>query len=374
MWLLAFLGMMTKTVEITLGVHFREIDENGHLHGGPMYYIQKGLKWSFLAKIFTVAILVDAVLGAAILQPYTVGSAFQESYDQSPYIITTFMAIITGFVVIGGIKRIGQFCEKIVPVMAAVYIIGGIIIFIWNYDKIPEVFHMIIKYAFNPTPRSLFGGAAGITISSAIKNGVDRGMFSNEAGMGTAPMVHATADTTHPFKQGLWGAFEVFFDTTIICTITAFAVLSTGVLSSGKNEIKLVIKAFSVVFPENLAGSIIFLCTLFFCLSTQIGFFVYYQTAIEKLFGYNAFRILKWFYIFPGILFAGVKAADKLWSFASISVAFCAIPNLIAIIALRKTFMKLKDDFVSKRKKFALKPAKLSETEEFNENSHNQSQ
>ena len=203
MWLLACFGMMTKMAEISLAVHYRERDEEGRVKGGPMYYITRGLGWKTLAKIFSLGIVINSLIAAALLQPHTVGRAFLSSYNFSPYLITGAMAIITAFVVIGGIKRIGQFCEKLVPFMSIIYILGGIIIFLLNYAKIPEVFGMIFKYAFAPTPAA--GGFAGATIAAAIKNGMARGMLSNEAGNGTAPMVHATANTRHPVQQGLWG-------------------------------------------------------------------------------------------------------------------------------------------------------------------------
>ena len=255
MWLLALFGMLTKTAEITLAVHYRDIDAQGNVHGGPMYYIQKGLGWKFLAKLFCIGILINSVLASSILQTHTVGRAFLSSYGISPYIVIGAMIVIASFVIIGGVKRIGQFCEKLVPFMALLYIAGGIIIFFSNYTKIPEVFYLIFKSAFAVVPAS--GGIVGYAVKTAIKEGMAKGTLSSEAGSGTAPMVHATADTPHPFQQGIWGAFEVFIDTIVICTITAFAVLSTGVMSSGNSGIELVIDAFSSVFSSGIAGSFI---------------------------------------------------------------------------------------------------------------------
>lgn len=351
MWLLALLGMMTKTCEITLAVHYRDMDKKGNLHGGPMYYINKGLGWKFLAQLFSIGVLINAILSASILQSHTVGRAFLSSYNFSPYIITVMMAITTGFVVIGGIKRIGQFCVRLVPLMSVVYIMGGIIIFIVNYTKIPEVFGMIFKYAFAPAPA--VGGFAGAAVTAAIQMAMSRGMLSNEAGLGTAPMAHATADTKHPFQQGIWGAFEVFVDTIIICTITSFAILSTGVLSNGQSGIELTIKAFSSIFPAGLASSFISFSILTFCLSTQIGFFIYYETAIVNIFSKKAMKFLKWFYLMPGVIFAGIADVDKLWVFADISVGVCSIPNLIAVLALSGAFFKLMKDFLDDRNEYA---------------------
>jgi AGCS family alanine or glycine:cation symporter len=263
------------------------------------------------------------------------------------------MAIITALVIIGGIKRIGQFCEKLVPFMSIVYILGGLAVFVLNFTKIPEVLAMIFKHAFAPAPAA--GGFAGATIASAIKMGMTRGMLSNEAGLGTAPMAHATADTTHPFQQGIWGAFEVFIDTIVICTITSFAVLSTGVLSNGQSGIDLVIEAFSSVFPSDMASILISLSILTFCLSTQIGFFIYYETAFVSVFGKKAMKFFKWFYLIPGIVFAGVADVDKLWVLANISVGVCSLPNLVAVLALSGAFFKLMKDFLLGRNEYATK-------------------
>jgi len=352
MWILALFSMIIKTAEITLAVHYREVGKNGILHGGPMYYMRKGLGWKSLAKIFAGGVLVNSLLSATLLQQHTVGRAFLSSYKINPYLTTGLMAVITGFVVIGGIRRIGRVCERLVPLMSLVYILGGVAVFLINYAKIPEVFGMIIKYAFSPVPA--VGGMAGVAVSAALKEGMAKGMLSNEAGLGTAPMAHATADTTHPFQQGLWGAFETFIDTLIICSITSFAVLSTGLLGSGQSGIELVIDSFSSVFPSWLASAVISFSILLFCLSTQIGFFIYYETSVVTLFGKKSIRYLKWFYFLPGVIFAGVAHVNKLWVFANISVGVCALPNLVALLALNGAFFKLMNDFLEKHNKYAV--------------------
>jgi AGCS family alanine or glycine:cation symporter len=351
MWILALAGMMTKTAEITLAVHYREVDGGGALHGGPMYYIRKGLGWSTLAKIFSAGVLVNSVFTASLVQAHTVGRAFLSSYGLNPYLVTSLMGITTAVVVIGGVKRIGKFCEKMVPLMSLIYILGGMVIFLINYGQIPDVFSMIFRYAFAPMPA--VGGFAGVAVAAAIKEGMAKGMLSNEAGLGTAPMVHATADTEHPFQQGLWGAFEVFVDTIVICTITSFALLSTGVLSTGESGIELIMLAFSQVFTTPIANTFISICILTFCLTTQIGFFIYYQTAIIHLFGKWPMRYLKWFYFIPAIIFAGVADVNKVWVFTNIAVGVCAIPNLVAVLALSGVFFVLMQDYLQGTKKYA---------------------
>ena len=360
MWLLALLGMLTTAAEITLAVHYRDVDKEGNLHGGPMYYINKALGWKLLATLFSIGVLINSILSASLLQSHTVGRAFLSTYNLNPYLVTGAMAIITALVIIGGIKRIGQFCEKLVPFMSFVYILGGLTVFVLNFTKIPEVFGMIFKHAFAPAPAA--GGFAGATIASAIKMGMARGMLSNEAGLGTAPMAHATADTRHPFQQGIWGIFEVFIDTIVICTITSFVVLSTGVLSRGQSGIDLVIEAFSSVFPSNIASILISLSILTFCLSTQIGFFIYYETAFVSLFGKKAMKYFRWFYLIFGIVFAGVTDVAKLWVFANISVGVCSLPNLVAVLALSGAFFKLMKDFLLDRNEYATKIVDYSKT------------
>jgi AGCS family alanine or glycine:cation symporter len=345
MWVLAFLGMMTKTVEITIAVHYREIDKDGHIHGGPMHYIEKGLGWTFLAYLFSAGMLINSVFSSSLLQSHTVGRAFLSSYGISPYVVTSLMALVTATVVLGGVRRIGRVSEILVPVMSAIYLLGGLWLVVVSYQQIPGVFQDIIRYAFAPAPA--VGGAAGIAVAAAIREGVSKGMLSNEAGLGTAPMVHATTNAEHPFRQGIWGAAEVFVDTIVVCSITAFAILSTGVLGGGVSGIDLVISSFSTFFPETIAQGIISVSIMTFCLSTQIGFYIYYETSIDKLFGKHAIRYLKWFYFLPGILFAGFADVDKLWVVADISVGVVAVQNLIALLFLGGVFAKLMTDYLS---------------------------
>ena len=358
MWVFALLGMMSKTAEITLAVHYREMDSDGSLRGGPMYYIRKGLGWRPLAAAFSLGILINSLLSASLLQSHTVGRAFLSSFGLSPYITTAAMGITTGIVVIGGIRRIGRFSARLVPVMAALYVLVGLAIFILNFEKIPDVLAAIFKHAFAPAPAA--GGFLGATVAAAVKNGMNRGMLSNEAGLGTAPMAHATAETRHPFRQGIWGAFEVFIDTIVVCSITAFAVLSTGALSSGQSGIELVIEAFSAVFPAWAAAILISACILTFCLTTQIGFFIYYETAVGSLFGRRVMRFAKWIYLVPGVVFAGFSNVDKLWTFANISVGACALPNLVAVLALSGAFFRLMQDFLDNRNEYATRVVDIS--------------
>jgi AGCS family alanine or glycine:cation symporter len=358
MWLLALFATITKAAEITLAVHYRDIDETGRIRGGPMYYIDRGLGWRFLAILFSGGVVINALCSASLLQAHTVGRAFLASYDINPYLVAGSMTVVTASVVIGGVRRIGRFSERLVPLMSLVYIVGGLTLFLVNYAAIPEVFGLIFKHAFAPIPAA--GGFAGSVVMTTIREGMARGMFSNEAGMGTAPMAHATADTKHPFQQGMWGAFEVFVVTFIICTITSFAVLSTGVLSTGESGIELVITAFSAVFPESVASGLISFCILTFCLSTQIGFFIYFETAALNVFGKRGLRYVKWLYFIPPLVFAGVADVERIWVFANIAVGVCAIPNLVAVVALSGAFVTLLKDYVSGQQEYATNVVDIS--------------
>jgi len=358
MWVLAFFGMMSKTVEITLGVYYRERGPDGQLRGGPQAIIRRGLGWTPLALLFSAGMLINAVFAASMLQSHTVGRALLASYGLDPYLVTGSMAVITALVVLGGIKRIGRFSARLVPVMTLAYLAGALVVVVVNAAALPGVLDSIFSHAFSATAGA--GGVAGVAVSEAIKQGMSRGMLSNEAGMGTAPMVHATAQTDHPFRQGVWGAFEVFFDTIVICSLTALAILSTGAMSGGESGIELLLTAFAQVFPLPVASIIVSVAIATFCLSTQIGFYVYFETSLVNLVGEGPFRTLRWVYFLPGVVFAGIADVDALWVVANITVAVTAIPNLVAMLSLSGVFTKLMKDELSGERAYTT--AKVDET------------
>ena len=351
MWVLAFFGMMSKAVEITLGVHYRVTGDDGSLQGGPMYTIRRGLGWTPLAVLFSAGMVINALFASAMLQSHTVGRAFLASYDINPYLVTGVMAFVTALVALGGARRVGRFSGWMVPLMSTIYLVAGLFVVVLNADRIPDVLGMIFTYAF--TPAAGVGGVTGVAVATAIKQGMARGMLSNEAGLGTAPMVHAKAETDHPFDQGIWGVVEVFVDTMVICSITAFVILSTGALSSGQSGIELLLTAFSTSLGERVADPIVSISILTFCLSTQIGFYLYFETALVSLVGARAFRTLRWIYFLPGVMFAGVADVDRLWVFANITVAVVSIPNLFALLFLSGVFMVLMRDRLSGRNRYA---------------------
>jgi AGCS family alanine or glycine:cation symporter len=335
---------------VTIGVHYRDVDEHGHVHGGPMYYINKALGWRSLAVLFSIGVTINCFFSSSLLQAHTVGRAFHASYGLNPYLVTAGMAIVTATVAIGGVRRIGRFCEALVPFMTLAYLAGGLLILVANAAQLVPSLGEIFRYALAPAPA--VGGFAGAAVVSAIQMGMARGMLSNEAGLGTAPMVHANAETPHPFRQGLWGAAEVFIDTTVVCTITAFVILSSGVLANGNSGIEMLLDAFASFYSTDIANAFISMAILTFCLSTQIGFFVYFETALVDLFGENVFRYLKWIYFLPGVIFAGIGNVDQLWALANISVAASALPNLVALLVLSGVFMTLMHDYLSGEHRF----------------------
>ncbi len=351
MWVMAVFGMMSKTAEITLGMYYRERGADGEMRGGPQYSIRRGLGWTPLAVLFSAGMLINAVLAASLLQAHTVGRALLASYDLDPYLVTGSMAIITALVVLGGLRQIGRFSERLVPIMTLAYLAGGLVVIAANFEALPGVMISILSHAFSASAGA--GGVAGVAVSTAIKQGMARGMLSNEAGLGTAPMVHATADTEHPFQQGVWGAFEVFFDTIVICSITALAILSTGALAGGESGIELLLSAFAQVLPPAVASLIVSVSIATFCLSTQIGFYVIFETSLVSLVGVRPFKLLRWLYFVPGVLFARVADVDRLWVLANIAVAVVSIPNLVAMLCLSGVFVTLMRDELSGKRVYA---------------------
>ncbi len=351
MWLMAVFGMMLKTAEITLGVYYRQRGVDGRMRGGPQHTIRRGLGWTPLAVLFSVGMLINAVVAASLLQAHTVGRALLASYELDPYLVTGSMAIITALVVFGGAQRIGRFSARLVPIMTLAYLVGGLIVIAANFEALPEVMRSIFFHAFSASAAA--GGAAGVAVSTAIQQGMARGMLSNEAGLGTAPMVHAKAQTEHPFQQGVWGAFEVFFDTIVICSITALAILSTGAMAGGESGIELVLAAFAQVLPLPVASLVVSVSIATFSLSTQIGFYVIFETSLVSLVGVRPFRVLRWLYFVPGVVFAGVADVDRLWVLADIAVAVVSIPNLVAMLCLSGVFVTLMRDEISGKREYA---------------------
>jgi AGCS family alanine or glycine:cation symporter len=348
MWVISFFGMLSKMVEVTLAVHFREKEEGGDFHGGPMYYIKKGLgkNWSWLAFIYAIALLILVITDATFVQPNTMATAIEATFGTPTWITGTVAAVLILVITLGGLTRIGAFCGLLVPPMCIIYIIGALGVVIANITKVPEAFGLIFRYAFAPAPA--MGGFVGSTISMAMSRGASRGIFSNEAGMGTATTVHATAKTDHPIRQGMWGVVEVFIDTIIVCNLTAFSILVSGVWTGPEalTGAPLTFAAFETVWGT--AGMwIVCVSVALFCFSSTLGFFVEFRTAVVYIFGEKAFKILKFIYFIPPIIGA-IAEIEVIWTMADMATGFLVIPNIIALALLTPVFLKLFKEFREK--------------------------
>ena len=349
MWVSAFFGMMTKYSEVLLAVHFREKNELNEWVGGPMYYIEKGLGWKWLAVIFAVFAAVASFGIGNVAQSNSIANALQETAGVDPLITGIVVAIGTGVVILGGIKRIAQVTEKLVPFMGLFYVVLGVATLAMNIGNLPEAFKLIFHCAFNPD--AALGGVTGYTVMLAIRYGFARGVFSNEAGLGSAPIAHAAANTDSPVKQAFWGAFEVFFDTFIICSITGLVVVSSGAWTSGLEGTALTIAAFSYSLGTLGAWGVT-IGTLLFAFSTILGWSYYGEKAIEYLFkGTSLVGGVKLGYriAFVGMtVFGAVGSLKLVWDIADTLNGLMAIPNLIGLVALSSIVVKLTKEHFSK--------------------------
>lgn len=355
MWMSALLGMCTKFSEVTLAVHFREKNKDGDYVGGPMYYIKNGLKkhWLWLAYLFS-AFGVLTVFGTGnATQVNTITTAIDSalfnyniiSEDTAPtlnLIIGIVLAVLIGLILLGGVKRIGQVAEKLVPFMAVFYIILAIGVVVININHVPEVFSDIFKGAFNPA--SVTGGVVGSFLMS-MKKGVSRGIFSNEAGLGTGSIAHACADTRKPVKQGFFGIFEVFVDTIVICTLTALVILCSGVpVGYGQAAgAELTISGFTSTYGGwvSIFTAVAMCC---FAFSTIIGWGLYGTRCIEFLFNSNVNKPFMLVYSLVAIVGATLNL-DLLWSVAETFNGLMIIPNLIAVFMLSGVVVKMVKEY-----------------------------
>ena len=355
MWISAILGMCTKFSEVTLAVHFRERNQEGDYVGGPMYYIKNGLNknWHFLAVLFsafgvltvfgtgnaTQVNTITTAINSALLNFHVIS---QSSVGTANLIIGIIVAILVALILLGGIKRIGQVAERLVPFMAFIYIFFALGVVVLNIDQLPAVFGSIINGAFHPA--SVTGGIVGSFFIS-MKKGVARGIFSNEAGLGTGSIAHACADTKEPVKQGLLGIFEVFTDTILICTLTALVILCSGIpIGFGADAgAELTISGFTSTYGNWISiFTAIALCC--FAFSTIIGWGLYGARCIEFLFSSKVIKPFMLVYSLVAILGATVDLG-MLWSIAETFNGLMAIPNLIALFLLSGTVVKLVKDY-----------------------------
>ena len=361
MWMSALLGMCTKFSEVILAVHFRERNEQGDLVGGPMYFIKNGLgkKWQWLAVLFSVFGIFTVFGTGNATQVNTITTAInsallnyniipETAVKTSNLLIGSIIMILVGCVLLGGIKRIGSVTERLVPFMAVLYIILAAGVVICNIEAVPEVLFSIVYGAFNPS--AITGGIVGSFFMS-MKKGVSRGIFSNEAGLGTGSIAHACADTSEPVKQGFFGIFEVFADTIIICTLTALTILCSGVpICYGEAAgAELTISGFTATYGNWISVfTAVAMCC--FAFSTILGWGLYGARCVEFLFSARAIKPFMILYSMVAIIGA-TQDLGLIWSISDTCNGLMAIPNLIAVFLLSGTVMKLVKEYMDKQKK-----------------------
>ena len=357
MWVSALFGMVTKYSEIVLALKFREKNESGAYIGGPMYYIKNGLGVKWLAAVFAAFAMIACIGTGNATQSNSISGVLDLNFNVAPWITGLVLTAIVAVVIIGGVKRIATVNEKLVPVMAIFFILSSIIVLVMNAQKIPGAFALIFKEAFNF--KSAFGGVAGYGILSAMRYGVGRGVFSNEAGLGSAPIAHSASSTEDPVKQGVWGVFEVFITTIIICTMSAVVIITSDVYSLAFNAgttpavsgAALSSAAFNETLPY-VGGIGVAISTVFFALSTILGWAYYGEVSVGYLFknhsklAINIYRIVYVAFVFIG----AIAEINTVWLIADCFNALMALPNLVALIALSGLVVKITRDHFAKDK------------------------
>jgi len=343
MWCTALVGMATKYAEAVCAVKYREVDELGNHVGGPMYYIKNGLgkKWLWLAPAFAG---FGAIAGFGIgntVQANSVADVLSSSYGIPTWVTGVVLLVLVGAVILGGIKRIAQVAGKLVPFMAIAYLLAGLVVLAINAAEIPAAFGLIFTHAFTPTAAT--GGFAGAAVWAAIRFGVARGVFSNEAGLGSAPIAHAAAQTKGPVNQGLVAMLGTFIDTLIVCSITGLAIITSGVWTSGETGASLTSAAFEAALP-GYGSHIVTISLAIFAFTTMLGWSFYGEKCVEYLFGIRSimpFRIL-WCLAAP---LGAIANLGFIWLLADTLNALMAIPNLLALILLSPVVFKLTREF-----------------------------
>ena len=349
MWIIAFLGMATIYAEAVLAQKTRIVKENGEVHGGPVYYIRtafKGTLGKILAGFFAIAIILALGFFGCMVQSNSIGSTMETAFGIPSWIAGIALVVIAGFIFLGGMDRLASVTEKLVPVMATFYLLGGLIIFFANITKVPEAFGMIFRYAFEP--QAIIGGAFGVAIKKAISQGAKRGLFSNEAGMGSTPHAHAQANVKDPHEQGTVAMIGVFIDTFVVLTITALTVVITlytkgGILADGTipeaiNKTNLAQTAFGTLLGEAGGNIFIAIALFFFAFSTVLGWNMFGKINVAYLFGKNAksekiattvYTVISLIFIFLGTL----ASNDLVWELSDMFNQLMVIPNVIGLIA-----------------------------------------
>ncbi|MCF2665092.1 sodium:alanine symporter family protein [Oscillibacter valericigenes] len=350
MWIIAFFGMATIYAEATLALKTRVVDKDGTIHGGPVYYITTAFKGGFgkfLAGFFAVAIILALGFMGCMVQSNSIGSTFQTAFGIPSWVVGIVLVIICGFIFLGGMQRLASVTEKIVPIMAAIFLVGGLVILIARIQYLPATFGMIFKYAFQP--QAIIGGGFGYAIKTAISQGAKRGLFSNEAGMGSTPHAHAQANVAHPHDQGVVAMIGVFIDTFVVLTLNALVIISTlytsdgilatGAIPEGIGKANLAQTAFGTVFGQSFGAAFVAICLFFFAFSTVLSWNMFGKINVIYLFGKKStvvYSVIALVFIFLGTLMSN----DLVWELTDMFNNLMVIPNAIALFALTGMVVK----------------------------------
>ena len=344
MWISAFLGMSTIFAEAVMAQKFKQVSDDGTVTGGPVYYIRGAFKGTFgkvLAAIFAVLIIFALGFMGNAVQSNSIAASWNTAFGIPKIAMGIFVAVVSLFVFTGGMKRIAKVTELIVPIMAAFYIVGSLIVIFANVTAIPAAFHDIIIGAFKPA--AVAGGAMGATLKLAVQKGVARGLFSNEAGMGSTPHAHAVAKVNHPVEQGFVAMIGVFIDTFVILNLTALVIITTGSRTTGLTGAQLSQYAFSTLYGK-FGEIFIAICMLFFAFSTIIGWYFFGEANIRYLFGAKAVKIYS-IIVCICVALGSLQEVELVWNMADCFNSMMVIPNAIALVALSGLVKKTHDDY-----------------------------
>lgn len=346
MILAAFVGMATKFAEIALGIKYREIHEDGSVSGGAMYYLANGLKQKWLGVLFSILVIPFAFVISAVVDTNTIALTLNERYAIPTLVTGIVLAVLVGIIVFGGISRIGHVCEVLSPFMGGAYILAGLLIIIVHITDVPAAISLILRAAF--TPKAATGGLIG-SIFVCMRYGIARGIYSNEAGLGTAAMVHSGAQVNHPIEQAVWGPIEVFLDTVFICSITCLSIVLSGLWNSGLDGAVLTMRAFDAMLPWGIGGVICLGAVVLFGFSCLISYYTYAERAGEYLFGKKCKPIIKAAWVVM-ILIGSQSTLGFAWDLADTFNGLMIIPNLIGILILSNEVVKLKKEYFEQKK------------------------
>jgi AGCS family alanine or glycine:cation symporter len=331
MWIIGWIGMATKYGEAILAVKYREKDKNGQMCGGPMYYITKGLKMPRLGMTFALFAAIAAFGIGNMVQANTIAHAASTSFGVPEWITGLILLLAVGSVIVGGIKSIGKATSFIVPFMVVIYVAGCIAVIISNWSALPSTLALIVDSAFRPS--SALGGFAGATVMMTLRFGFARGIFSNESGLGSAPIAAAAAKTPNPVNQALVSMTQTFIDTVIVCALTGIAIVSSGIWSNGTTGAELSTMAFNSSLPFNLGTLIVSFGLIFFAYSTLLGWEYYGEKSVEYIFGERSIKPYRILWVLVAVFGATVKL-EFVWAFSDVANGLMAIPNLIGLIGL----------------------------------------